>query len=67
MTALERMFVMNKADLIKTTNSLLHSLMTQVVAKLKIKDAKVTGYTPEYGTYFNLLIIILILNHPYRV
>lgn len=45
------MFMMDKADLIKTTNSLLHSLMTQVVAKLKIKDAKVTGYTPEYGTY----------------
>lgn len=42
---------MDKEDLIKTTNSLLHSLMTQVVAKLKIKDAKVTGYTPEYGTY----------------
>ena len=42
---------MDKEDLIKTTNSLLNSLMTQVVAKLKIKDAKVTGYTPEYGTY----------------
>lgn len=42
---------MEKEDLEKLTNSLLHSLMTQIVAKLKIKNAKLTGYTPEYGTY----------------
>ena len=40
-----------KEDLEKVTNSLLHSLMTQIVAKLKIKGSKIVGYTPEYGMY----------------